>query len=88
MAAFKAAGESMTNPLEYSENNILGSINLISSAVKNNVNKIIFSSTAAVYGEPKYNPINEKHPIKPINHYGYTKIFVENYLSWLLKIVI
>ena len=45
----------------------------------------LFSSTAAVYGEPKYNPINEKHPVKPINHYGYTKIFVENYLSWLSK---
>ena len=64
MAAFKAAGESMANPLEYSENNILGSINLISSAVKNKVKKIIFSSTAAVYGEPQYNPINEKHPLQ------------------------
>ena len=87
MAAFKAAGESMVNPNAYSENNIIGSINLISAAITYGVKKIVFSSTAAVYGEPLYNPIDEKHPTNPINHYGFTKLSVENYLSWLGKIM-
>ena len=82
MAAFKSAGESMINSKIFSRNNIIGSINLISMAVKYNINKFIFSSTAAVYGEPLYNPIDEKHSTNPINHYGFTKLFIEKYLYW------
>ena len=77
LAAFKSAGESMQNPQKYSENNVLGSKNLLRSMVEENVKNIIFSSTAAVYGLPKYLPLDEKHPLKPINHYGYTKLQTE-----------
>tara|TARA_Y100001980_G_C14556662_1_gene349170 strand:+ start:15507 stop:16472 length:966 start_codon:yes stop_codon:yes gene_type:complete len=86
MAALKAAGESMIQSFRYTENNIIGSMNLISMAASYNVKKIIFSSTAAVYGEPIYSPIDEKHPTSPINHYGFTKLSIENYLSWMNQI--
>ena len=77
LAAFKSAGESMSNPQKYSENNVIGSQRLLSAMIENNVKKIIFSSTAAVYGIPEYLPLDEKHPLKPINHYGYTKLQTE-----------
>jgi len=86
MAAFKDVGESEKSPNKYTENNIIGSLNLISSAIKFKVNKFIFSSTAAVYGNPEYTPLDEKHPTLPLNHYGYTKLYVENYLDWISKI--
>ena len=85
MAASKAAGESMIYTHRYSENNIIGSINLINEALENKIKKIIFSSTAAVYGNPLYSPVDEKHPKDPINHYGFTKLCIENYLLWLSK---
>ena len=83
LAALKAAGESMVESEIYSRNNIIGSINLISASIKFKIKKFIFSSTAAVYGHPQYDPIDENHPTEPINHYGYTKLCVENYLSWM-----
>ena len=86
MAACKAVGESITNSNKYTENNIIGSLNLISYAIKYQVEKFIFSSTAAVYGEPQYNPIDENHQLEPINHYGFTKLYIENYLNWISKI--
>ena len=86
MAALKAAGESMVDSHRYSDNNIIGSINLISASIKYEIKKFIFSSTAAIYGEPKYNPIDENHSKFPINHYGFTKLMVENYLSWIQNI--
>ena len=86
MAAYKAAGESMSQINKYTKNNIIGSINIISAAIKFNVNKFVFSSTAAVYGNPQYSPIDEKHPLFPINHYGFTKLFIEQYLEWISKI--
>ena len=58
MAAFKDIGESMENPSKYTENNIVGSLNLISSVIKFKVDKFIFSSTAAVYGNPEFIPID------------------------------
>ncbi|MDA3871520.1 MAG: UDP-glucose 4-epimerase GalE [Candidatus Marinimicrobia bacterium] len=85
-AALKAAGESMENPGIYSKNNINGTINLLNAMVSHNVKKIIFSSSAAVYGYPEYLPIDEKHPIKPINYYGYTKKVIEEILSWYGKL--
>ena len=77
LAAFKSAGESMDNPQKYSENNVIGSKRLLSAMNEKNVKNIIFSSSAAVYGTPEYLPLDEKHPLKPINHYGYTKLQTE-----------
>tara|TARA_Y100001970_G_scaffold168897_1_gene206553 strand:+ start:34102 stop:35067 length:966 start_codon:yes stop_codon:yes gene_type:complete len=86
MAALKAANESKSKSQYYTEHNIIGSLNVISAAIKHNVNKIVFSSTAAVYGNPISNLVDESHPTEPINHYGFTKLYVENYLSWIQKI--
>ncbi|MBT3179535.1 MAG: UDP-glucose 4-epimerase GalE [Candidatus Marinimicrobia bacterium] len=82
LAAFKAAGESMTNPEKYSTNNMTGTLNLLNAMTKANVKRIIFSSTAAVYGYPMYLPVDENHTLKPINYYGYTKLMVEDVLNW------
>ena len=82
LAAFKAAGESMINPSKYSENNIIGTINLLNEMLNQNIKQFIFSSTAAVYGYPKYLPIDEKHPLDPINYYGFSKLEVEKILQW------
>ena len=86
MAALKSPADSIFKSKLYSDNNILGSINIISMAIKFNVRKIIFSSTAAVYGSPRTDIIDESHPTNPINHYGYTKLCVERYLSLIEKI--
>ena len=86
MAALKDVGDSMSDPATYTSNNIIGSINLISTAIKYNVTKFILSSTAAVYGTPTFNPIDEGHPLSPINHYGFSKMYIEKYLSWISKI--
>ena len=82
LAAFKAAGESMSDPIKYTTNNIIGGLNLIKTCLDNNIKKILFSSSAAVYGTPKYTPIDEMHPVKPINYYGYTKLLIEENLKW------
>ncbi len=86
LAASKAAGESMANPSKYLDNNIIGSLNLIKYCVKYKVKLFVFSSSAAVYGSPKYNPIDEKHPLNPGNYYGYTKIIIEENLRWFSKL--
>ena len=82
LAAFKAAGESMLYPSKYSQNNIVGTINLINSMIDQDVNNFIFSSTAAVYGYPEYLPLDENHPLNPINYYGFTKLEIERILDW------
>lgn len=61
--------------------NILGSINILNSCIKNDVRKIIYSSSAAVYGTPKFLPIDEKHPLNPISFYGLSKLTPENYIK-------
>ena len=86
LASYKAAGESMTNPSKYATNNIIGGINLIKACIQNNIDKFIFSSSAAVYGKPEYNPIDELHPLNPINYYGYTKLVIERNLQWFSKL--
>ena len=86
LAANKAAGESMDNPSEYAKNNIIGGINLIRACEEYGINKFIFSSSAAVYGSPKYNPIDELHPLAPSNFYGYTKLAIENNLQWFSRL--
>ena len=86
LAALKAAGESMENPIMYANHNIIDSLKLINLCVENNIDKFIFSSTAAVYGSPQYQPIDEKHPLEPINYYGFTKLMIENQLKWFSQI--
>jgi UDP-glucose 4-epimerase len=82
LAAFKAAGESMTNPAKYSVNNITGSLNIIVECLANSIPYFILSSSAAVYGSPRYVPIDEEHPVEPENYYGYTKLVIERNLEW------
>ena len=86
LAAFKAAGESMIKPEKYSVNNITGTINILNSAVKAGIPNLVFSSSAAVYGEPAYLPIDEEHPKNPENYYGYTKLAIEQFLGWYDKL--
>lgn len=86
LAAFKAAGESMIVPEKYSVNNITGTLNIMNAAVKYNCKKMIFSSSAAVFGEPEYLPIDEAHPKKPENYYGFTKLEIERFMEWYDKL--
>ena len=86
LAASKAAGESMLVPQKYSQNNITGTLNIINAACEAGIKNIVFSSSAAVYGEPKYLPIDEKHPTEPENYYGFTKLEIEKFLGWYDKL--
>jgi len=80
-AGLKSVGESVLEPLKYYENNVLGSLSLLRAMKESNVKKIVFSSSATVYGIPRYLPINEAHPLKPVNPYGRTKLQVEQILE-------
>ncbi len=82
LAAFKAAGESMILPEKYSINNITGTLNLLNAASEAGIKKVVFSSSAAVYGAPQYLPMDEKHPQNPENYYGFTKLEIERFLDW------
>ena len=82
LAAFKAAGESMIKPEKYSVNNITGTLNIMNAAIKHNCLKMIFSSSAAVFGNPQYLPIDENHPQNPVNYYGFTKLEIEKFMTW------
>lgn len=82
LAAKKAVGESMENPDLYSRNNIIGSLNILMAMSEKGVKNIVFSSSAAVYGMPEYLPIDEDHPLKPINYYGFTKQKIEEFMAW------
>ncbi len=86
LAAFKAAGESMVCPEKYSVNNISGTINILNSAVSHGCLKMVFSSSAATFGEPQYLPIDENHPQNPENYYGFTKLEIERFMGWYDKI--
>jgi UDP-glucose 4-epimerase len=72
----------MVKPEKYSVNNIIGTMNLLNAASETGLKYIIFSSSAAVYGEPAYLPIDEKHPTNPENYYGFTKLEIEKFLFW------
>ena len=80
-AAFSQVGESMTEPAKYYRNNVCGTLNLLDKMLQYGVGRIVFSSTAATYGEPEYTPIDEKHPQRPINTYGRTKLMIENIMD-------
>jgi UDP-glucose 4-epimerase len=73
-AAACLVAESVTQPLKYYETNVVGTLNLMRAALETGVPRIIFSSTAAVYGEPQATPITEDHPTRPINPYGWSKL--------------
>ena len=76
-AAFSLVGESVTDPAKYYRNNVVGTLNLLDTMREFGVNKIVFSSTCATYGNPLYVPMDEKHPQSPINPYGQTKLAIE-----------
>lgn len=81
-AANSLVGESMTNPLKYYDNNVNGTKVLLQSMVAHNINKIVFSSTAATYGEPERVPILETDKTEPTNTYGETKLSMEKMFKW------
>ncbi len=82
LAAFKAVGESMSEPEKYSVNNITGTLNILNAASVHNCRNIVFSSSAAIFGSPQYVPIDEKHPANPESYYGFTKLEIERFLGW------
>ena len=81
-AAFIAVGESMREPAKYFANNTAGSLSLLTAMVRTGVRRIVFSSTAAVYGTPHTVPILEDFPIQPVSPYGESKVMVETLLKW------
>ena len=80
-AGLKAVGESCAIPLKYYHNNLTGTFNLVDSMISHNVNRIVFSSSATVYGNPKTVPIKEDFPLSTTNPYGETKLMIERILK-------
>lgn len=79
-AAFIEAGQSVISPLSFYQNNVQGTLNLLAAMAEAHVRRLVFSSTAAVYGEPQTESLVESHPWKPINPYGRSKLMVEDVL--------
>ena len=86
LAALKAAGDSMLEPEHYALHNLNGTVNLLHAAGTAGVRHFVFSSSAAVYGEPQYLPLDENHPTEPANFYGQTKLQIEMLLSWFSRL--
>lgn len=82
-AANSLVGESMVDPLKYYDNNLCGTKVLLDSMVANSIDKIVFSSTAATYGEPESIPIKESDRTEPTNTYGETKLSMEKMFKWV-----
>lgn len=80
-AAYSQVGESVKNPQKYYYNNVFGTLNLLNAMMEFDVKNIVFSSTAATYGNAVYTPIDEKHPQIPINPYGKSKLMIENIMD-------
>ncbi len=80
-AAFSQVGESVIDPKKYYTNNVYGTLNLLNAMLEKNIKNIVFSSTAATYGEPVYTPIDENHPQNPINPYGMSKLMIEKIMD-------
>lgn len=80
-ASFIQVGESMQDPAKYYQNNVVNTLNLLNAMLTHGVDKFIFSSTAAIFGEPEYSPIDEAHSKRPINPYGWSKLMVEQALA-------
>lgn len=86
LAGKKAVGESMLNPEKYSLNNLNGALNVLNAMMECGVKHLVFSSSAAVYGMPQYLPIDEAHPLNPMNYYGFTKAEFERNLEWYSRL--
>ena len=84
-AASSQVGESMSHPLKYYDNNLYGTMVLLEAMVAHGVDKIVFSSTAATYGEPERVPILETDPTCPTNCYGQTKLSMEHMMGWVSR---
>ena len=80
-AAYAYVGESVQDPLKYYENNLRNTVELLHAVVENDINYFVFSSTCATYGNPEKTPIDERHPLNPINPYGRTKRMIEEILE-------
>lgn len=85
LAGLKAVGDSNVRPMTYYENNVLGTMRLVSAMKRANVKTLVFSSSATVYGAPRYLPLDEKHPLGPTNPYGRTKLVIEEMLMDLYR---
>lgn len=81
LAGLKAVGDSSVQPMTYYKNNVVGTVRLVSAMTRAAVKTLVFSSSATVYGTPAYLPLDEKHPLAPINPYGRTKYFIEEILK-------
>jgi UDP-glucose 4-epimerase len=86
LAALKAAGESMVKPEKYSFNNINGAIHILNAMAETEIRYMVFSSSATVYGEPVSLPMDEDHPTRPENYYGFTKLEIERIMEWYDKL--
>ena len=86
LAAKKAVGESMDNPQKYALNNLNGSVNIFNAMIETGIKNVVFSSSAAVFGMPQYMPVDEQHPVCPINFYGYTKLKIEELMYWYSRL--
>jgi UDP-glucose 4-epimerase len=84
-AGLKAVGESVAQPLAYYDNNIIGTHRLLCAMQRCGVRTLVFSSSATVYGEPQYLPLNESHPLSATNPYGRSKLFIEDMLRDLFN---
>ncbi len=85
-AAYIEAGESMRDPSRFFRNNTANTLRLAEAAVQAGIPKFIFSSTAAVYGDPEYFPIDEAHPTRPTNAYGMAKLLADQALDWIARL--
>ncbi|WBL82576.1 UDP-glucose 4-epimerase GalE [Bradyrhizobium xenonodulans] len=85
LAGLKAVGDSNVWPMSYYENNVLGTMRLVSAMNRAEVKTLVFSSSATVYGVPRYLPLDEKHPLGPTNPYGRTKLVIEEMLKDLCR---
>ncbi|EOS58304.1 MULTISPECIES: UDP-glucose 4-epimerase GalE [Paenibacillus] len=86
-AANSLVGESMKDPVKYFDNNVYGTLCLLDAMDQANVRKIVFSSTAATYGEPEKVPIEESDPTRPTNVYGETKLTMERMMAWFDQVL-
>lgn len=84
-AGLKAVGESVEKPLLYYKNNVTGTLNLLEAMSQSDVKRLVFSSSATVYGDPDESPITEKSPLSSVNPYGATKLIIENILRDLYQ---
>ena len=85
-AGLKAVAESVDQPLDYYDNNVAGTLCLLRAMGRSNVKTLVFSSSATVYGEPKFLPLTELHPLSATNPYGRTKLFIEEILRDLYRV--